>query len=392
MSNDDFLNGLYWSINRKEFAAKHGAQPSIDYFSNSYLSDPENGVSYNSTDAHKKAVAKMHTIDADGNDNYGYSKDKAVNYFARAYSQLRSQGKIKDGTASKPNEIHITINWMYQNDINEYGTLIKQYFEEAFNSPQVSGGKVKLVVDQPNPSSDWQAVYNEIMMKGKFDLAFGAISGNTYNPLNFLEVLKSDNSSGFTLNWGADTSKVDDKNPIIYDGHKFSFDALWTVADRGGIVENGEAVNPIKNCYLENPTTLSGQETNNLYEGFKVNIPMEFVDVADVELDVSKVALFVVNGETHDVQYTYDKANKVITVTVPADLAASVDEEIKVAQKKTDPDKEGYIEHPFSRTYYSGSKQGSFWNFELTYSLSIKGGTPSPTTVSVAMSADSQEY
>ena len=392
MSNDDFLNGLYWSINRKQFAAKHGAQPSIDYFSNSYLSDPENGVSYNSTEAHKKAVAKMHTIDADGNDNYGYNKDRAISYFTKAYAKLRSTGDIKDGTVSKPNEIHITINWMYQNDINDYGTLIKQYFEDAFNDPQVSGGKVKLVVDQPNPSSDWQAVYNEIMMKGKFDLAFGAISGNTYNPLNFLEVLKSDNSSGFTLNWGADTSKVDDKNPIIYEGKKFSFDALWTVADRGGIVENGEAVNPIKNCYLENPTTLSGQVTNNLYDGFQVKIPMEFVDVNDVELDVSKVALFVVNGETHDVEYTYDKANKIITVTVSKALANSIDDEIKVAQKKTDPDKEGYIEHPFSRTYYSGSKQGSFWNFELTYSLSIKGGTPSPTTVTVAMSADSQNY
>ena len=50
-----------------------------------------------------------------------------------------------------------------------------------------------------------------------------------------------------------------------------------------------------KNCYLENPTTLSGQETNNLYEGFKVNIPMEFVDVEGIELDVAKVSLFVVN-------------------------------------------------------------------------------------------------
>jgi hypothetical protein len=229
-------------------------------------------------------------------------------------------------------------------------------------------------------------------MKGRFDLAFGAISGNTYNPLNFLEVLKSDNSSGFTLNWGSDTSVIDEKYPIVYDGNKFSFDALWTVADHGGIVENGKVVNSIKNCYLENPTTMAGAATNDLYQGFKVQIPMEFVDVKDISLDVSKVTLFVVNGENHEVEYTYDKANKVINVTVPATLAAAIDAEIKTAQKMTDPDKPNYVEHPFSRTYYTGSKQGSFWNFELTYTLSIKGGTPVANTVNIAMTKDSQEY
>ena len=393
MSNDNFLNGLYWSINRKEFAETHGAQPSIDYFSNAYLSDPENGVSYNSTAEHKKAVAAMHGKDADGEDDFGYNRDKAIQYFMKAYSELKTTGKIKDGTASNPTVIKIQINWMYQNDINEYGKLIKQYFEDAFNDPKVSAGKVKLVVEQPNPSSDWQAVYNEIMMKGRFDLAFGAISGNTYNPLNFLEVLKSDNSSGFTLNWGADTAEVDAKRPIVYKGHKFSFDALWTVADHGGIVEKGKAVNPIKNLYLNNPTKLTGNDvTNDLYEGFKVSIPMEFVNVDDVELDVAKVSLFVVNGENHDLEYTYDKANKVINVTVSKELAEAIDDEIKTAQKMTDPDKETYVEHPFSRTYYSGSKQGSFWNFELTYTLSIKGGTPVANTVSIAMTKDSQKY
>ena len=392
MSNENFLNGLYWSINRKEFAENRGAQPSINYFSNAYLSDPEKGISYNSTEEHKKAVASMHNIDDNGEDNYGYKIDKAIKYFTKAYNELRASGAIKDGTPSNPTIIKIQINWMYQNDIQEYGNAIVGYFTKAFNDPQVCGGKVKLEVEQPTPSTDWQAVYNDVMMKGRFDLAFGAISGNTYDPLNFLEVLKSDNSSGFTLNWGNDTSKVDEKHPIVYEGNKFSFDALWTIADHGGIVEDGRVVNSIKNCYLENPKSLSGSITNDLYNGFTVDIPMEFVDVKDVELDVSKVALFVVNGNSYNVTFEYDKANKVIHVTVPATTAQTIEEDIKVAQKKTDPDKEGYIEHPFSRTYYTGSKQGSFWNFELTYTLSIKGGTPSGNTVVVAMTKDQQEY
>ena len=75
------------------------------------------------------------------------------------------------------------------------------------------------------------------MMKGQFDIGFGSISGNTYDPLNFLEVLKSDNSSGFTLNWGTDTNEVTDK--LIYDNKFWSFDALWTAADQGAYVQDG---------------------------------------------------------------------------------------------------------------------------------------------------------
>ena len=387
MSNDNFLNGLYWSINRKEFAEVRGVQPSIDYFSNAYLDDAEEGHSYNKTDAHKNAVAKMHNIDENGNDDYGYNKKTAIDYFTKAYNELRASGAIKDGTPSNPTIISISINWMYQTDILEYGNAISNYFTSAFNDPSVCGGKVKLEVEQPAPNPDWNHVYNEIMMKGKFDLAFGAISGNIYNPLNFLEVLKSDNSSGFTLNWGKDTSIVDVNNPLVYNGEKYSFDALWQVADHGGVVENGTIVKSIKNCYLGLAKNASGGETNDLYEGFSVDIPLEFADVQDVEFDVSKLSLYVTNGEIHPVNYTYDKANKVLKVTLSAADGALIDQEIKEAQKKTDPSKTDYIEHPFSRLYYN-----NYWSFELTYTLSIMGGTPVADTITIAMTKEAQKY
>jgi len=63
MSNDNFLKGLNYSINRKEFAEKLGNTPSNNYFGSSYLSDPENGVSYNSTQAHADAVADRRSAD-----------------------------------------------------------------------------------------------------------------------------------------------------------------------------------------------------------------------------------------------------------------------------------------------------------------------------------------
>ena len=77
-------------------------------------------------------------------------------------------------------------------------------------------------------------------MVGQFDLGFGSVSGNSYNPLNFLEVLKSDNSSGFTLNWGIDTNEINVKNSISYKDKAWSFDALWTAADQGAYVKDGK--------------------------------------------------------------------------------------------------------------------------------------------------------
>ena len=62
MSNENFLNGLFWSIDRKTFADKRGVQPSINYFSGSYMSDPQNSISYNSTDDHKEAVKNYHNV------------------------------------------------------------------------------------------------------------------------------------------------------------------------------------------------------------------------------------------------------------------------------------------------------------------------------------------
>ena len=383
MSNDNFLSGLFYSINRKVFANNRGVQPSINYFSDAYLSDPENGKSYNSSEAHKQAVADYQTKDKDGNDTFGYDYDKAVLSFKAAVRELAAQGKIEKGTKENPTKIQIHIRWMYQTDIKEYGDEIGGYFESAFNNEAVSGGTVKLEVKQ-EAVTVWDQVYNEYLMKGQFDLGFGAISGNTYNPLNFLEVLKSDNSSGFTLNWGIDTSEVTEGKPVEYDHKLWSFDALWEAADHGSVVENGKRVKSVKECYVAglplNPST--GKATNNLYEGFKVNIPVEFINVPGVDLEVAKVQLYIVGSR--NINLTFTKNGNVYTATVDATLAEEINEEIRVVNKLTDTDPKP-VEHPFLFQNY-----GVYFTFEVYYNLSINGGTPSQSYVTVAKNRDAQ--
>ncbi len=392
MSNDNFLNGLYWSINRKEFAENKGAQPSIDYFSSAYLNDPENGKSYNDSEAHKQAVAKWHNVREVGGvkqDDYGYDYSKAVDCFKNAVSELARAGKLTLGTASNPTVIEINIRWMYQTDVADYGDDIKHYFETAFNDNAVCGGKVRLNVTQ-DFVTNWEDVYNVYMMKGRFDLAFGAISGNTYNPLNFLEVLKSDNSSGFTLNWGADTSKLDTKNPLIYDGHRWSFDSLWEVSDRGGVVENGVSVKTVKDYYFDgSATTISGgAATSNYSVGVNQSINLDFVNAEGVEINVTKVQVYPVGSSNVNVSsYTYNKASKKLSLRIDASLGASIKKSLDdIYNKDKAPSDTGYIADIFSQTYYI-----TYWTIEIYYNLSIRGGTPSESYLTVALTKDQQK-
>ena len=93
------------------------------------------------------------------------------------------------------------MEWMNTTDKTDYSdvfTYVKKIFKEV--SDESYGGNYELAINETNGNPDYQQVYN-LMKQGQFDLGFGSISGNSLNPLNFLEVLKSDNSSTFTLNW-----------------------------------------------------------------------------------------------------------------------------------------------------------------------------------------------
>ena len=385
MSNQDFLDGLFYSIDRQAFAKKRGVTPSINYFSDAYqMRNSEGGSSYNKTQAHIDAVKGY-------SENYGYNFDKAVDCFRNAVQQLSRTGDIVLGTKESPTEISIHIRWMYSTDEKEYGEDIVSYFTKAFNNDAVCGGRVKLKVEQ-KAVSNWEDVYNKWMMQGCFDLGFGAISGNTYNPLNFMEVLKSDNSSNFTLNWGPDTAKVDERNPIIYDGKKWSYDALWEVADHGGIVEDGVKVDPVKRCYNKRPTVIGDPTTrkNELYEGFEVEIPTEFAEYegsgsGSAVFDASRLDLYIhgygnetlaekdsTDADLAGCTIEYDRANKVIRVKVSPERAAQINETIINECHLGD-------DEPWKLNPFIASKLGEkeLFEFELYYSLKIAGGSES---------------
>lgn len=260
MSNDNFVNALSFAINRQEYAQKRGSVASQSYFAPAYLWEPEKGLSYDETAQHKAAISE-YSPETDG-----YNLDAAVQLFDLAVSEEISKGSY----SSYNTTVDIDIYWMNTTDTQEYGQDLATYFSNAFSQTEAYKKGFRINFVNHNGTTNYQDVYDR-MGRGQFDMAFGSITGMQLDPLGFLEVLKSSNTSGFTLNWGIDTSSidVDSGNYISYKGKNWSFDSLWTAATKGAVVDSEGKVNT-------SPVTLANQgqsanETVAADDGTKVN-------------------------------------------------------------------------------------------------------------------------
>ncbi len=363
MSNKNFLKGLFWSIDREGFASQRGVTPSINYFSDNYLCDPLLGRSYNSTQAHREAIQSIV-----GDNQYGYDLHKAELYFKNAVEELLKDGLISKGTKDSPFNISINIWWMYPSDIQEYGNAIAKYFEDAFNSEFVSNGTIKLRVNQ-SAVNQWDKIYTDHIQCGSFDLAYGSLTGDENNPLLFMETIKSNNSSGFTLNWGADTSIVDPYNPIEFDGKLWSFDALWKTGFGYSLVKNSVTIEPVKNNYI---STVS---TDSLFNGDSLSIAFEFANINQkIKFEIDSVNIYiqnygVVSMDVEDVEII----DGIINVNISPGLGYEINNLIvdscnlyEQADKTSDPKQRYAILHPFTMSNYN-----KYWYFEVAYSVSM---------------------
>lgn len=237
MSNDKFVKALSFAIDRETFATSRGNIPSQSYFAPAYLWDPEAGKSYDETPQHKAVIAEYSP------ETYGYNETVAVRLMDEAINEEINRGSY-NGIKDKET---ISINWMNTTDTKEFGNEIVKYFNQTFEQTEAYKNGFRIDFKNIDGTTDYQQVYNT-MKAGTFDIGFGSISGMQLDPLGFLEVVKSDNSTGFTLNYGADTSIIDEENPIVYDDKKWSFDSLWTAANKGAIISKDGALvkDPVK--------------------------------------------------------------------------------------------------------------------------------------------------
>lgn len=308
LSNPHFVKALSYSINRNEFADKRGSIASVDYLSSNYMSDPENGKSYANTDAHKNAVASL----LEGTEN-GFNLQYARNYFKLALEELIAAGEYEEGTKENPTIIELELAWMYPDDEEDYHKEISNYFETAFNHESVHDGKFKLVC-KFWVGTKWSDVYYNKLMLGQYDIGFGSISGNELNPLDFVSVLSSDPviSGEFTLNWGTNTNNPD-ADILVYNGMRWSYDALWQAANGAAVVVDGA-----------NSPVLAG--TDYKLEGNKVTISADFNLSEGVTVEVQDLVVFACadleNGSDYKEYSLYPaegETSRVVTIKDGAD-------------------------------------------------------------------------
>ena len=314
LSNAHFVKALSLSINRIQFADKRGSIASVDYLSSNYMSDPVNGISYATTEAHKKAVASL----LEDTDGCGYNLELAREYFRLALEELEAANLYRPGTAKNPTVIKLEIAWMYPQHEENYHNEIKQYFETAFNHESVSGGEYKLECEFW-VGDVWSDVYYNKLMLGQYDLGFGSISGNTLNPLDFVSVLSSDQSiSGyFTLNWGTDTNDPE-ADVLVYQGQRWSYDALWTAANSSAVVKDG--------ALTKAASAVEYTQTANEDGSYTEQVVIELGSDQVKDFTVEKVVLCWYAGTYKEIALegasveTNEAGQIIVTVTVPAEL------------------------------------------------------------------------
>ena len=300
MSDIHFLNFLSFGLDRNTICTSRGMKPTQEYFSDNYLIDPETGISYNSTAAHKAVLADRY------NETYGYNEDAAASELS-----LAMEGSIKEAIANKEitqNKdgkyvIQVRMDWMNTSDQKDYSDVfdsIKKIFNKV-NGEDYYNNYV-LDIEMPTPSSDYNAVYDK-MKRGEYDLGFGSVSGGAMDPINFMEVMKSDNSSGFTLNWGPDTSIInnDDQGDVAYDGKTWSFDALWNAANTGVLLTSQKKI--------ANAVNVSEKHGKFTYESIdddakSVTYKISFQDLVNAGADLNSITFEATNSEAQTEQKT----------------------------------------------------------------------------------------
>lgn len=306
MSNESFIKGLILSVNREEFAASQNGIPSISYLGDADF-NLENGLTYNSSNNHKNAMSSYY---GETVSTYGYNLEEAKKAFEKASEELIEQGYYKAGDTIK---IEMTGSTMEIK--NNVLVPLASYFEKAFNE---SNSTLKLDIEFYIPTN-WSDIYYEKQMKGQFDIGFGTISSSSSSNLpDAFELFKSNNSSGFTLNWGQNTN---DPNKLIeYKGKMLTYETLCDAPKEAVLVSNDGTI-----CKTHGIALVSNIK-NKKDNSRTIVIKYDSTYIEGVcEFEIANVVLFwypdsSTYEETLIEDFIIDEGEKTITFTLPSEL------------------------------------------------------------------------
>jgi ABC-type oligopeptide transport system substrate-binding subunit len=226
LANEDFKRAMFFAIDRWYLAEDVYSirYPSIFLFSDAYLVDYQTGIPYRYTEQGLSVGEGLAPA------TLGFNFSAAQAFYSIAIQAEIAAGNYTAGTAD--NWTEIIIDFYYLSDSDEQVAMF-EYIELAFETAFIdSENFIRVdIVGYPKAFPD---IYYDHMLLAEFDLAIGGISGSTLDASSFLDTYSSDNRSGFTLNWGIDTSEANilveyiDSDGIMHQEY-WSFDAISSV-------------------------------------------------------------------------------------------------------------------------------------------------------------------
>jgi len=285
LANQDFKQAMFFAIDRQYLAETvlKTSTTNMYLFSDAYVVDGELGIPYRSTPQGETVGEGLSPS------TNGFNFDAAQALFQQAVADEIAAGNYSAGTAADPTVIVIEFNYFSGSDAQ---VSMFEYLEDAFEAAFVDDVN-HVEVDLQGFAKQFPQIYYNYMMVGEFDLSIGGISGSTLDAASFLDTYASDNRSGFTLNWGIDTS-VAEINVVYNDfegvrhNEMWSFDAIHSVLNGEVYLSNGaEAVVPAATDFEWTPTTVTftiDQFDND--EFVDITYTLQYYDVAAGYVDV----------------------------------------------------------------------------------------------------------
>jgi hypothetical protein len=131
------------------------------------------------------------------------------------------------------------------------------------------------------------------------------------------------------------------------------------------------------------PETINdGSSTSDCSVGIDQEINLQFVELEGVEINITKVQVYAFGDSNVDVtSYTYNKATNKLSLRIDASKGAEIKARLdEIYNRDKTPSESGYIYDVFSIDHYY-----EYWVYEIYYTISIGGGTPIESYLTVPL-------
>lgn len=363
LSNENFYKALLVGVDRNELAEYYHVNPAFGIQEPINKVSPKAEVAYNDSKAHKDVMKELFGKEYSSSEDFNSWRNDAATLFEKAIEEELEAGHYELGTKDNPTVVEFVLAstddairkqsnlYVFGDWQDAFNLAVSTHFGENNENNWMDGNK-PLIKLEPKAHEYSTNMGDNDLQKNVIDLGVKAgkfdgqevfrVSGNPYDTFNNIEKYKTNDSSGFTLNFGANTDVV--SKDMTYNNKVWSFDTLWS-AGNGGVFANdfgGE-----KSVFSVDQ---NNAEIKKVDDGFDVTLPVYF-----------------------DANYVDAKSIKISRLEIAGDKESYVELPVTIKDGKVTIHFSGNSLIP-SEDVSNGNIQGQkYLEFKFNYDINVKG-------------------